>query len=308
MNKTRTLHVVAVASVVVALAGCGGTEKPKTAAAQIPPFTYDPSQPLATHDSGRVNSNYPIAVRDISYASGSRRVSAFLAVPPAGGRRAAVIYVHGSGGDRRQFLIPAAWLAGRGAVTMTITAPSAEETMPAGLSAPARLRWERNVAVADVLAVRRAIDLLSARDDVDPKRIGYVGWSAGAKTGALLAGSEPRLAALVLMSGGATPLARYAVQAPVPLRRAIVEYLGPVDPLRLISRAAPGSLLLEDGTKDQVVPHTALVSLASAAPEGTVVRWYPTGHALGVAAYREQLDWLTRKLSIGPKVPGARTG
>src|SRR6266480_1203096 len=91
----------ALATAGVVLAGCGGsdgTETPKTAApVQIAPFTYDPSQPLATHDSGRINSKYPIAIRDISYASGGRRVSAFLAVPPTGGRRAAVIYVHGSG-------------------------------------------------------------------------------------------------------------------------------------------------------------------------------------------------------------------
>jgi dienelactone hydrolase len=255
-----------------------------------------------------VNANYPITVDDISYASGNRRVSAFLAVPPPGGRRAAVIYVHGSGGNRLDLLVPAVWLAGRGAVTLTITAPSAEETMPAGLGASARVRWERDVAVDDVVAVRRAIDLLSARDDVDPRRIGYVGWSAGAHTGALLAGSESRLRALVLMSGGATPLAEYAVRAPVALRQDILQYLGAVDPLRLIKRATPGSLLLQDGTKDAVVPHAALVALASAAPKGTLVRWYPTGHALGTAAFRAQLAWLTRKLRVGPRVQSARTG
>jgi dienelactone hydrolase len=303
---------VAVALAVAALTGCGGstqTPQPTTPVpTQISAFPYDQSQPLAFSDRGRVNAHYPIAIQDISYASGSRRVDAYLAVPPAKGRRAAVIYVHGTGGDRRQLLIPAVWLAGRGAVTLAITAPSSEETMPAGLQPADRLRWERDVATEDVIAVRRAVDLLSARGDVDPKRIGYVGWSAGAKTGALLAGSEPRLHALVLMSGGATPLPAYAVKAPVSLRPAILDYLGAVDPLRLIRRATPGSLLLQDGTKDAVVPHAALVWLARAAPKGTEVRWYPTGHDLGPAALRSQLVWLTRKLRIGPRVPGAKTG
>ena len=297
---------------VAALAACGGgtkTPQPTTPVpTQISAFPYDQSQPLAVLDRGRVNANYPIAIRDVSYASGGRRISAFLDAPPAHGRRAAVIYVHGTGGDCRQLLLPATWLAGRGAVTLAITAPSADETMPAGLSPLDRLRWERDIASLDVIAVRRAIDFLSARGDVDPERIGYVGWSAGAKTGALLAGSEPRLHALVLMSGGATPLPAYAVKAPVALRPAILEYLGAVDPLRLIRRATPGSLLLQDGTKDTVVPHAALVALARAAPKRTEVRWYPTGHELSLTAIRNQLAWLTRKLRIGPRVAGARTG
>ncbi len=216
--------------------------------------------------------------------------------------------MHGTGGDRRELLVPAVWLAGRGAVTLTITMPSAEQTMPAGLSPTNQLRWQEDIAAEDVIAVRRAIDFLGARQDVDPARIGYVGWSAGAKTGALLAGTELRLRALVLMSGGATPLAAYAVKAPEGLRTAILEYLGAVDPIRLIRKARPGSLLLQDGTKDAIVPHSALLYLAHAAPKGTTLRWYPAGHALDDAAYRDQLDWLTKKLQVGPPVAGARTG
>ena len=50
------------------------------------------------------------------------------------------------------------------------------------------LRRQRDLAVADVVAVRRGLDLLAARPDVDPKRLGFLGYSAGARTGALLAG------------------------------------------------------------------------------------------------------------------------
>jgi dienelactone hydrolase len=298
------------ATCLLLLAACGsGNQRPATtSAAPASPFAYDASRPLAIRDAGRVNASYPVAIHDVSYTSGGRRISAFLAVPPASGRRAAVVYVHGSGGDRRELLVPAVWLAGRGAVALTITAPSANETMPSGLSAVGRLRWQRDVTAQDVIAVRRAVDLLTARRDVDPSRIGYVGWSAGAKTGALVAGAEARLRAIVLMSGGATPLADYAAQAPKSLRDDVTRILGPVDPLRLIARARPGSLLLEDGTKDTVVPHDALVALAEAAPAKTTVRWFQTGHALGPAAYRVQLAWLAEKLRIGPAVPRALKG
>jgi dienelactone hydrolase len=294
-------HAVLVVLVVLAAAAAG------TALAAGSPFAYETSRPLSFEDAGRVNSNYPIRIDAVSYASGGARVDAFLAVPPGSARRAAVVYVHGSGGDRRQLLVPAVWLAGRGAVTLSITAPSAGAKLPAGLSAVAKLEWERDLAVKDVVAVRRAVDLLRGRRDVDPRRIGYVGWSAGAKTGALLAGAEPRLRALVLMSGGSPPVSAYVGRAPARLRADVRRLLGPVDPLLWIARARPGSLFLQDGTKDTVVPHWALVGLAQAAPERTKLVWYTAGHALNSEAYRDQLAWLAGTLRVGPRVAGAQT-
>src|SRR5262249_25317358 len=121
-------------------------------------FAYDDSRPLAVRDAGRINGNYPIVIDDVSYSSGGARIEAYLAVPPGSARRAAVVYVHGSDGDRRQLLVPAVWLAGRGAVTLTITAPSARARMPSGLTPVGKLEWERDLTVKDVVAVRRAID------------------------------------------------------------------------------------------------------------------------------------------------------
>jgi len=68
-------------------------------------------------------------------------------------------------------------------------------------------------------------------------------------------------------------------------------------------------LLLQNGRKDAVVPKAALGAIVAAAPRGTDVRWYPAGHGLTIAAFRDQLDWLSRKLPIrGPAVAGAKTG
>lgn len=308
-------RLAATVALAVALGGCGGSDgDPGAERRQAPssPFAYDAAAPLGVRDAGRENGRYPVAVRDVSFASGSRRIQAFLAVPPRarGARRAGVVYLHGSGGDRSQLLVQAVWLAGRGAVTLTLTAPSATASAAAarGLTPAQALRRQRDLAVQDVVAVRRAVDVLRARPDVDGTRLGFVGWSAGARTGALLAGVERRLDALVLMSGGAAPLAVYASQAPAALRDDVRRVLAPVDPLRLIGRARAGTLLLQDGRQDEVVPRGALEDLAAAAPEGTDVRWYDAGHELDATAYREQLDWLAQKLAIDDPVAGALTG
>jgi hypothetical protein len=112
---------------------------------------------------------------------------------------------------------------------------------------------------------------------------------------------ESRIDAFVLMSGGAVPVERYVDAAPPDLRFRVRTVLGQVDPLRYIARARPEALLLQDGTRDQVVPRHALVELARAAPAGTGVRWYDAGHELDPVAYVEHLDWLANSLELGRK-------
>ena len=296
------------AAIVALAAGCGHTAPSRQAVARSV-FEYDASRPLRFEDRGRVNKRYPIAIRDVSYTAPSGRVRAYLVVPPRPGRLPGVVYLHGSGGDRRELLVPATWLAARGAVALVMTAPSAAATAAAGSSALAELRRQRDLAVADVVAVRRAVDVLRTLPIVDPKRIGFVGWSAGARTGAVAAGVEPRIRAFALMSAGASPVTAYVARAPARLRAAVARVLREIDPLRYVAQARAGTLLLQDGRDDEIVPRAALAALARAAPQGTRVRWYDAGHALDAAAYRDQLAWLTRRLAIrGRPVAGVRAG
>jgi dienelactone hydrolase len=257
--------------------------------------------PLDYVNRGRIERDAgPIAVDDVSYSSEHDRINGYLLLPPGRARRRpAVVFVHGSGGDRRELLEQARRLAARGVVTLTITEPSTSNppTRRQG-GAVAVLNQIRAAQVRDVVAVRRAIDLLQSQPQVDPRRIGYLGWSAGARTGAFVAASEPRVKALVLLSAGAAPIATYVANAPPSLRRPVRLVLGSVDPIRYIALASPRSVLLEDGTKDEIVPHAALLNIARAAPRGTTVRWYDAPHALNRAAYDDAFDWLARKLPI----------
>src|SRR5207237_7347366 len=55
--------------------------------------------------------------------------------------------------------------------------------------------------VQAVVDIRRGLDLLLARGDVDPKRIAFVGHSYHASVGAILSGTDRRFKAFVLMAG-----------------------------------------------------------------------------------------------------------
>jgi uncharacterized protein len=276
--------------VAVVAAGCGHSAAPPLAS-----FGYDAASPLGYVDRGAVARVGTLAVHDVSYRSGGRRVDGYL-VEPSGGARPGVVLVHGSGGDRRELLGFAVALARRGAVALTITAPSSSQPPPRPRSMAALLEQSRAITVADVVAVRRAADLLSRLPVVDPRRLGFLGWSAGAKTGTFVAAADHRFRALALLSAGAAAVGSFVAAAPAAERSLVRRNLTSIDPIRAVLAAQPGTLLLEDGTNDTVVPHVALQNIIDAAPPGTTVRWYRAGHALDNAAYQNAFTWLLQKL------------
>jgi hypothetical protein len=297
MIRRTALAALVVAGLVACGPGNAALHTPTTTPTAQPTFAYDTAEPLDTIDRGVVSASKGVTVHDVSYASGSNRVPAFIVKPRRAGRLPAVVFVHGSGGDRSELLQRAIALAQRGAVTMTITEPSTLNPAPTPTTIAALLRQTHASTVADVVAIRRAADLLVSLPDVDHARLGYLGWSAGAKTGAFVAASDSRFKALALLSAGADPVSAFAAAAPASERGLVVRVLGSVDPLASITRARPGSVLLEDGTHDAIVPHDALENMIHSAPRGTVVRWFAAEHELNDAAYSSAYSWLLLKLS-----------
>ena len=305
-------RLVLAVTVALALVACGertrqattaqrATTARPTADARVGPrlsFAYDLARPLGFVDRGVSERHGSISVHDVVFRAGGDTVEGYLVQPMASKRLPAVVLVHGSGGDRRQFLAHAIGLARRGVVALTITQPSTSHPPPPPATLAQLLAGTTSVTRRDVIAVRRAADVLAARPAVDARRLGYLGWSAGAKTGTFVAASDARFRALALLSAGADTLSAFVQAAPEASRPLVRRELGAVDPLRYAALADPGTLLLEDGTRDEVVPRKALENMIHAAPPKTVVRWYPAGHALNARAYDEAFTWLLTKLGV----------
>jgi tRNA A-37 threonylcarbamoyl transferase component Bud32/dienelactone hydrolase len=71
-------------------------------------------------------------------------------------------------------------------------------------------RWRGNPPFREltprvVKDLRRTVDYLESRSDVDAQRLGYWGLSSGAAYGPMMAATEPRLRAAVLVAGGLYP-------------------------------------------------------------------------------------------------------
>ena len=233
------------------VAGCGG-------GAKAGPYDYDSTAPLAFRDAGVVNHDFPVKIHDVSYAGDGHRVNAYLLVPPHDtGRHPAVVYLHGSGGSRLDLVTFAAKLSLLGAVTMALDVPQSDEYRPM------------------VVDVRRSLDLLAARSDVDPKRIGVVGYSLGGQLAAIVAGVDSRPKAVGIIAGRGTPEAKDAIAH------------------------AKADLFFQAGVNDSVVPAAQLEALIDAAPEAhRRVKWYPTDHTMSIDAFDEQDAWQARELGF----------
>jgi dienelactone hydrolase len=300
-------HLVACLAVLI-LAGCGGGGGSDGDADGV--YAYDRSQSLAMRDNGLVNRDHPIQVRDVSFHGGKERVPAFLLTPPGKGPYPAVIYLHGAGGDRFELLESAGWLAARRAVALTVeSAYSPNRAIELGPGVEG-LRKERDRTVQGIVELRRAVDLLQSLPQVDDDRIGFVGYSAGARSGAILAGVEPRIRAFVFMSGGEDSVEEFMTLVSEEQRDAVRPLLEDTDGLRFIAQASPAKLFFQAGRRDTVVPRDALETLIRAGSRPKKVSWYDAGHDLAVPkAQNDQLNWLTKVLEIkGPPVRGAVTG
>jgi len=279
--------------VAVLVAGCGGDQTAGD------PFAYDADRSLEVDRGSHVPANDLVDVRELTFESGADRVEAYLAAPREGGAQVpAVVFLHGAGGDRSEQLASAIELAERGALALTITIPSRRKSPPADADPVDALRWQRDSIVADVVAARRALDLLAADERVDGDRLGLVGWSMGARLAAIVADVDPRARATVLISGGALPVAEYVAAAPAELQDDVQEVLPVIDPLSHIGNVK-GALFVQAGRSDSIVPQRALRAIVDAARDGTRVRWYAADHALDRQAESDRLDWLSDQLGIG---------
>jgi dienelactone hydrolase len=281
---------------VALVAGCGGGEQ-----SSVPSqFTYDDSKPLDAQIKPTSFSTNEVRVDDVSFTGpGDTRLNAHLLTPSGvEGSHPAVIYAHGAGGDRQELLDEALQMAGKGAVTLTldmIYSPQRARRLPEGMEG---VRANSKREAEAVKEVRRAVDFLQSRDDVDEDEIGYVGWSAGARTGALTSGVEHRIKAFDLIAGGAAPVSEYVKYFSGDLQDELETLLEKTDPLHFVALATPSKLLFQNGRQDEVVPEAALKALAQAGSEPKEVRWYDAGHAPSEKMWADSRSWLSDHLDL----------
>ncbi|MGH9367349.1 MAG: acetylxylan esterase [Thermoanaerobaculia bacterium] len=279
------------------------------------PFDYERGRPLDVRETA-VRDVEGAEVHDITFASPRRgRVTAFLVVPRGRGPFAAVLFQHWGFGDRTEFLAEALLYARAGAVGLLVDAPWArpDSWRSEGEGHITKPEVDRDLYVQTVVDLRRGVDLLLSRPDIDPKRLAYVGHSYGATWGGVLAGVERRVKAFVLMAGlpSVTDFSKQGAAKSDALSDQVtraftkkqiarfVEVVSPLDPVRWVGLAAPSAILMQGAREDVWISEKAARQYFAAASLPKEERWYDSGHELNdPRALRDRAEWLRAKIGI----------
>lgn len=263
-------------------------------------FEYEAAAPLDVRTLS-VREQEGARVHDIHYASPpSSRVTGYLVVPPGEGPFPGILFLHWGFGSRASFLREALAYARAGAVSLLIDAPGMGSRRAGERYRLDRADPARRFLLQCITALRRGVDLLCSRDEVDRQRLAYVGHSLGASVGGQLAGAEDRLRACVLMAGFGELSRGWS---PLPDER-YTEAMRPYDGIRHMG-AAKAAFLFQFATRDEFISREAARRFHEAAPEPKRIVWYEADHRVGPEALRDRAGWLSERLGLTP--PGDST-
>jgi dienelactone hydrolase len=284
--------------VMLTLAGCGGSEpavvQPGTTTAapsKEDVFDFDRDVDLEVSE-GQTSQQPKFTAKAMSYASpGGDRVTGIVVAPVGVERPPGVIFMHGAGGSRVDFLGDASQLAKAGAVALTIDSPfarSESDEIRAGLASAETIRELMIVNVTDLV---RGLDVLVREYGADPARLAVVGYSLGVQAAATAAALDGRPKAVVLMAGRANP-------SRTPGDAAWEKLFRSIDTIHFMPDLAPAAVLVQGGERDQVIPRAEVEALYAAARGRKQIRWYDAGHGLSPKAGRDRVAWLKAELGL----------
>ena len=262
-------------------------------------FNYDKGAPLNLKESG-LERRGEIVIRDVVFTSipGGKDVKAYLVSPSNAGPHAGILWVHWLGeekSDRSQFLDEAIALASRGTVSLLVNAMWADSGW-----------YEKRVpeedyanSIGQVIALRRAMDLLLSQPGVDPKRVAVVGHDYGGMYATIMGGVDQRASTYVLVA--VTPSlndwAYFGAQPKSPVgyirQNAVLEI--PIY-LREIKNA---SILFQFGKEDFYVSGAGAAIYFRSANERKERKFYDAKHPMNKPEIQaDRGAWLVKELNL----------
>jgi len=233
-------------------------------------YVRAPSPPISRHPEHTGIAG----LVEVSFATaGGHRMAGWYA-PSRNG--AAIVLIHGTGADRSSLLFETTFLAeaGFGVLAFDLPGQGASE---------GRTRW----GVPERQAIVAAVDWLSGRAEVDPRRIGGFGLSMGAYVLTQSAALDQRLRAVTLVSSPNDVVeqnwlatAKWGWITQVPCYLALRAYGQSLDmpPNIVIGLIAPRAVFIVGGEQDPLVPPFMARQLFAAAGDPKELWMVPRAH------------------------------
>jgi len=272
-------------------------------------FDYDQKAPLDIKEVG-IEHRGDIEIHDISYASPKGgRVPAYLVVPKGKGPFAGVIWGHwywenSTFRNRKEFLDEAVVLAGSGVMSLLTDGPIAR---PGHVENREPLNEQQMTdLIQQIVDMRRGADLLSARKDLDPTRLAYVGHSYNATVGGFLSGIDKRFKAFVLMAGGLSndsdfkseDYQKYRQKVGAEKFDAFAAKYAWLDPGKFVSHAAPAEVFLQYASQEKFLNPERARQYAAIVSDPKRLKLYDAPHSLNAEARRDRIAFLAEKLNF----------
>lgn len=135
--------------------------------------------------------------------------------------------------------------------------------------------WSRDIISQTVFDLRRAVDFIETRKELDTQRIGYYGISLGGITGTVFCGVESRIKVpIVALAGGQLNLL-YEKKA---LSKEAKDFVSIIEPLNFVKQIAPRPFLMLNAKNDEIVPPLMSTLLFKGAKEPKEIIWYDAKH------------------------------
>jgi dienelactone hydrolase len=228
-------------------------------------------------------------------------VTGLLSVPSARtGRLPVVILLHGVGDSKQVDYIEAGHdyltAAGYAVMRIDISNHGDRKIDDYDFSFTEGYRfWTRDIMSQTVFDLRRTVDFLSTRPEIDPERIGYYGISLGGFIGTVFCAVDKRVKVPVIALAGGNINLRFGMDA---LDASTKNYLSIIDPINFVSMIHPRPLLMINAEEDEVIPPIMSKLLYAKAREPKKIIWYPSRHrSLPIdKAYPDGIKWFEEHL------------
>lgn len=155
-----------------------------------------------------------VKTETVTYKSGDETVSGYIALPDGGGKHPAIIVIHEWWGLNDWVKQQAQNFAGQGYVTLAVDLYRGKSGTTADEAHILMRGLPDDRGLRDLEA---AFAYLASRPDVNPAKIGSIGWCMGGGWSIKLAESQPKLAAFVVNYGSlpTDPAIIAKIQAPM---------------------------------------------------------------------------------------------
>ena len=267
----------------------------------------DPGTPLGIQILSTSNRSGASLV-ELTYAgaTGADPVRATLVRPPGGSQRGpAVLWVHWLGEpattNRTEFLDEAVELARQGAVSLLVDTLWSQP----GWYEHRTMDSDATAFTAQVVSLRRGLDLLAQEPGVDPAKLAVVGHDFGGMTGMLASAADgrPRSHVLLALTSRFEQWMFYDPKKRPTEEQAYRTQLAAIDPIDALP-ALEGATLIQLAQEDFYVPPAQIEIWRKAISGRGELRTYPTSHAMEAAEVRtDREEWLRRTLGMArPKL------